>query len=131
MGGILLALIGLSVLYYFQNPSNSRVFLQCPFHWATGYHCAGCGSQRAIHLLLHGDLYSAFRMNPFMVLSLPLVFAGVWTQAKNYLFQTKDRIKLFYNKWFIYGYFGLAVLYWIVRNFSFPPFNWLAPTTTG
>ncbi len=41
----------------------------------TGWDCPGCGSQRAIHALLHGELRQAFFHNPLMTLSLPYLAA--------------------------------------------------------
>lgn len=63
-----------------------------------------------------------------MVLSLPLIFYGLGLQVYNFIFETNFRVQLFYHKWFIYGYFGMVVLYWIVRNLPYYPFNLLAPT---
>lgn len=109
-------------LYFNYNPSNNSLFLPCPFKLLSGYNCPGCGSQRAIHQLLHGDLETAFQLNPLMVLSLPLIVYGLGIRGYNYLFDTNHRIKLFYSKIFIYVYFGIAVLYWVLRNLSFYPF---------
>ncbi len=118
----------LLLVYFNYNPTGHTFFLSCPFKSLTGYHCAGCGSQRAIHHLLHFRIYSAFRLNPFMVLSLPLVFYGIGTKIYNYIFQEEHRVQLFYKPWFIYGYFVIAIIYWIVRNIPHTPFSYLAPT---
>ncbi len=123
--GLLLGI--LIYIYFLFNPSQHSFFLSCPFKSLTGYHCAGCGSQRAIHQLLHGEWMYAFRLNPFMVLSLPLVFYGLGTKIYNYLFQKQHRVQLFYKNWFIFGYFAIAILYWVLRNIPYPPFHYLAP----
>ena len=40
----------------------------------------GCGSQRMIHSLLHGDIPGAFHANALLLISLPfLLFLG-WTE---------------------------------------------------
>ena len=111
------------LLYYFYNPSNNSLFLPCPFKLISGYNCPGCGSQRAIHQLLHGNLISAFKLNPLMVVSLPLIFYGLGTRAYNYIFESSHRVKIFYSNLFIYSYFSIAVIYWVLRNLSFYPFN--------
>ena len=50
--------------------------------YVTGLLCPGCGTLRGLHQLLHGHLAAAFRLNPVMVLSLPLLgyvaLASVW-----------------------------------------------------
>lgn len=63
----------LAVIYYLFSPTESSLFPRCPFYWLTGYKCPGCGSQRAIHALLHGDFHSAVCYNALMVASLPIV----------------------------------------------------------
>ena len=50
-------------MFYLFDPEEMAVFPRCPFLLATGYECPGCGSQRAIHDMLHLDLKSAFSQN--------------------------------------------------------------------
>lgn len=127
--GLLLFVVGgLFIIYFTYNPSSSGFFIPCPFHYFTGYNCPGCGSQRAIHQIFHGNLYGAFRLNPLMVLTLPILIYGLGITSYNFVFSTEYRFKLFYNKIFIYGYFGIAIIYWVVRNLPYYPFNLLAPT---
>jgi hypothetical protein len=65
------------VLYLF-DPSKGG-FPACPFHALTGYLCPGCGSQRAVHDLLHGNVGKAFRHNALLVVSIPLLaMHGAW-----------------------------------------------------
>ena len=117
---------GFFYIYYFFNPSTS-FFIPCPFHHITGLYCPGCGSQRAVHLLLHGDILGAFRFNPLMVLTLPILIYGLGITVANWIFGTSFRFMLFYSKIFIFGYFGFALLYWVLRNLPVYPFNLLAP----
>jgi len=119
---------GFFLVYFFYNPAQSSFFIPCPIHYITGFYCPGCGSQRAIHLLLHGDIIGAFRFNPLMVLTLPILIYGLGITIANWVFGTSYRFMLFYSKLFIFGYFGIAILYWVLRNLHFYPFNWLAPT---
>src|SRR5690606_24897344 len=119
---------GFFIVYFFYNPSHSPLFFPCPFHYLTGFYCPGCGSQRAIHLLLHGNIIGAFRFNPLMVLTLPILIYGLGITIANWIFGTQYRAMLFYSKFFIFGYFGIAILYWVLRNLPFYPFNLLAPT---
>lgn len=47
--------------------------MPCPFHAITGLRCPGCGSQRALHALLHGDLSTTFKMNALWILAIPVM----------------------------------------------------------
>lgn len=62
----------LPVLYAI-NPAQSRLFLPCPFLWLTGWQCPGCGSLRAVHQLLRGEVGAALALNPLMIVMLPLM----------------------------------------------------------
>ncbi len=69
---ILPATVAGGVLFCF-DPSRYHFYPICFFHKTTGLLCAGCGSLRALHQLLHGHLVTAFRFNPLVILSLPLI----------------------------------------------------------
>lgn len=67
------ALLGAAAMLYAEfNPAEWGFFPRCLFRSATGWQCPGCGSQRALHQLLHGNLAAAFRFNAYLVLMLPL-----------------------------------------------------------
>lgn len=51
--------MALGVVYFFFDPAGSRLFPRCPFLSLTGLRCPGCGSQRALHSLLHGEIARA------------------------------------------------------------------------
>ena len=56
---------GAWVLYTFP-PAAYSFYPPCIFHAATGLLCPGCGTTRALHQLLHGNVAEAFRLNPFL-----------------------------------------------------------------
>src|SRR5690606_4184113 len=96
----------------------------CPLHALTGLFCPGCGSTRALHALLHGDLARAASMNLLLVASLPLLpvvaldAAGVLSAA----LRARLRWILDARAWAV----GV-VAYALLRNLPWAPFNWLAP----
>ena len=64
----------LLLLFYFNfDPSTTKFMPQCIFYRLTGYQCMGCGSQRMIHSLLHGDFMGAFRANALLFCCLPII----------------------------------------------------------
>ena len=58
-----LASLGVAMLYTF-DPRNTDSYPVCPFLGLTGYHCPGCGTLRALHQLLHGNVIGALGYNP-------------------------------------------------------------------
>lgn len=53
---------------YAVDPSDSGVYPPCPTKLMTGYDCPFCGSLRATHHLLHGNLAQAIDYNAMTVL---------------------------------------------------------------
>lgn len=67
------AIAALAAAYYAFDPARAGFFPRCPFLMLTGWKCAGCGSQRAFHALLHLDFISAARSNLLLMGVLPLL----------------------------------------------------------
>jgi hypothetical protein len=78
VGTVLLwaAVLAFAIRLYLYDPENGG-FLPCPFRSITGLMCPGCGSQRALHDLLHFRLVEAFGHNALLVVALP-VLAFQW-----------------------------------------------------
>ena len=72
--GFILALGAVLILgYYFLfSPRDGGFFPSCFIYRITGYRCPGCGSQRALHALLHGRWQEALGYNYFLLVILPL-----------------------------------------------------------
>ncbi len=70
-GVLLLVVVSVGLLWRFQ-PSGQFFYPTCTLYSATGLKCPGCGGLRAAHALLNGDIGTAWRMNPLLVLYLPL-----------------------------------------------------------
>lgn len=68
LGAFLLVLLVL----VFVDPRTARLAPVCPLHYATGLHCPGCGTGRALHALVHGDVVRALRMNALAVAAIPV-----------------------------------------------------------
>jgi len=115
-----------SVALYLFNPENSIFYAPCPFKTLTGFYCPGCGSLRALHQMLHGHLLSALRLNPFMVLSLPILGYSFFS---NLALSIRGRPfpRILVSAIWIWLLLIAILLFWIVRNIPIKPFLLLAP----
>lgn len=103
-----------AALYFFVDPGESVYMPKCIFKTVTGLDCPGCGSQRALHALLHGDFLEALRMNALLVVLLPLLGWMLWLESVR-----KSRPKLyagFYRRWVVLTIGGTVAAWFIVRN---------------
>lgn len=105
-----------AVIYFLFSPEDSGFFPRCPFNYATGLDCPGCGSQRAMHHLLHLEIKEAFFYNPMLVVAIPFILIGVYLEY----FGGKEKHPKLRN--FFLGRYAtiiilvLVISYWIGRN---------------
>jgi hypothetical protein len=110
-------------LYYNYNPAKYSFFLKCPFHYLTGFDCPGCGSQRAVFCLLHGDVMGAVHQNLLLVASLPLLTIQLGYKAKSLITKKDHKWPLLYARATPVVLAVITVAYFIVRNLPFYPFK--------
>lgn len=110
---IVLLLIAVCVYFYF-DPSDN-LFPRCPFLLATGYQCPGCGSQRAIHALLHGDLASAWHYNAIFIVFIPIVILLLVAELRRTL--APRFYRAVNNRYTIWLSMIILVAWGIFRNF--------------
>lgn len=130
MPGVGLAALGLAgacalVVLALVDPASSALFPRCPFFWATGLHCPGCGVQRALHALLQGRLAVALGHNALAVAYLPACAAALAVRLAR-----PSLARRLARRVPPLGYRLLAasvVAFWLLRNLPFAPFSWLAP----
>lgn len=75
-----IALIAIAAFYYYADPA-SGLMPRCAFHAITGYRCPGCGIQRALHALLHGDIAAAWHYNAFVFFAVPAAVFYIVVEA--------------------------------------------------
>ncbi len=111
---VVLLLVG---IYYFYNPETSFFFPKCPFKTITRLDCPGCGSQRAIHELLHFNFKKAFQYNALLIITIPYVLAGFFlnfTKVKNYFPKTR---RFLFGQKTVFAFLVITILFFILRNF--------------
>lgn len=116
------SLIAAVLLFFKFNPSGQFFFPKCPIHQHLGVYCSGCGSQRAIHDLLHFRFLEAISHNLLLV---PALFAiGIELFMRLIMPNKKS---LFYYKGTPIVAAVLIILFMVLRNIKSSPFDWLAP----
>src|SRR5690554_7387183 len=103
-------------IFYVYDPVEHPVFPRCPFLMATGGECPGCGSQRAIHSLLHADFRAAIRYNALMVLSIPYVLLGIYLQYFKGSNRHPRLTNIFFGRHSALIVLIIILLFWIGRN---------------
>jgi hypothetical protein len=115
---IITGLLVFGAVYYVLDPASSSLFPRCGFLSLTGYKCPGCGSQRAIHALLNGDIAQAFRYNAMLFISVPWLVLCFYAES-----QRKRNPRLYArlnSSLLIWLFLAMILLWWLLRNI----FNW-------
>lgn len=112
---LLLLCVGI-IVYFLFNPETANFFPPCPFTYLTGLQCPGCGSQRAIHNLLHLNISRAFYFNPLLVVTFPYVLSGVYFEYFGGKEKYPKARKFLFGKTAITITFVVVIVYWILRN---------------
>jgi hypothetical protein len=123
---LLILIIALAVLFFVLNPNEHVIFPRCPFNVLTGFYCPGCGSQRAIHSLLHLNFAGVAGNNFLFLPAVLLVFYHYAFPFLNSFFGWKlpNILYLKITPWII---FVVIILFWFFRNLPHFPFSVLAP----
>lgn len=122
------ALAALLVDYFMTPLAAAGLMPPGPVHTLTGFWCAGCGTTRAMHALMHGQLKLALTMNPLAVIALPLLPVIVLFNRGHVPpgFEGVARTLCSPRVWAV-----VLVAYIVARNLPWPPFSWLAPGGWG
>lgn len=105
---------GCFYIYYSYNPSNTALFPKCPSKVVTSYDCPGCGSQRAIHAILHGDFKTAWDLNALLFFLIPYIIL-VLSMEHTSMIPIKYR-KYLIGKWPILILLMSIIVFTIYRN---------------
>ncbi len=125
VGVALLGAAGLAFLYAF-DPRNPGLFPTCPFLGLTGCYCPGCGTLRALHVLLRGDIAGALGYNVLAVLSLPFIAYSLGTGAMRAFGLRAPRPAFVHPRW-IWALLAAVIAFWVLRNVPLAAFTVLAP----
>lgn len=108
------AAAALLAVYFAADPSAQRWMPVCVLRQTTGVSCPGCGTQRAVHALLHGDIAAAWGFNALFVVLIPVVAFLVWVET-----QRRRRPQLYmrvYGKWTAVAAIAVLAGWMLLRN---------------
>ncbi len=118
VSAISLVLVAGAFLFYFFDPEEEVLAPKCPSLLITGYECPGCGSQRAIHDLLHFRIGNAFAHNLLVPIVIPYIILGIYFQY----FGGKERYpkaeRILFGRWAALIVLTIIICYCIIRNIS-------------
>lgn len=100
-------------IFYQYDPSTCVFFPKCPVHLLFGIPCPGCGSQRAIHSLLHLDFAKALQYNAFAASLLPILAILIVSSALREKHPSFYRIT--HHRYIATSFVFLVPLWWILR----------------
>lgn len=101
---------------------------QCTILYLTGLHCPGCGGQRSLYYLLHGQILAALRYNVLFVVGLPMLIYLYYILVQMYVLKNERyRQKTALSMRFVYIFILVLLLFFILRNIPTYPFTYLAP----
>ena len=72
LAAVAIGLTAIIALYALLAPANPY-FPRCLIRQITGFDCPGCGTQRAIHAILHGRWAQAWHYNAALFFAIPLI----------------------------------------------------------
>ncbi|MEW2921517.1 DUF2752 domain-containing protein [Muricauda sp. ANG21] len=113
----------LAILLYFSfNPEKGLFFPKCPSYQYLGIYCSGCGSQRAIHDLLHFRFGEAISHNLLLIPALFVLVQHGLVKVK--VLKTKSFLNYRYAPIIV---LIIVLLFMFLRNLKMYPFEYLAP----
>lgn len=107
---VLVALLAGGWVVYAYPPGQHTFYPRCVFKAATGWDCPGCGSTRAVHQLLHGNVAAAFRLNPFLFLLGAVALCAVPSLVRG------QSPRFVAQPWFGWATVFTVTAWWILRN---------------
>ena len=115
-------------IYLFMYDMNDSGNALCSFRELTGLECPGCGGQRSIFFLLHGDILKALHYNAFFIIAAPFLSYFYYMAVRVYILGQKEQLKNFiFKPWFGYSLLIFVIIFFILRNITIWPFTYLAP----
>jgi hypothetical protein len=122
---LILAALAALAYFYLHNPRNGGGLLPpCLFNSWTGYYCPGCGTSRAIYHLLHGEIWTAIRLNPLNIILLPLIVITAFSIYSWHRHRGRPVPVWLRHPIWLWLLIAIVIAFWVFRNL---PGSYLAP----
>lgn len=123
----LLIVVAVLIYYVFHHDPSDKgnTYIACTFKALTGWDCPGCGGQRSFYHLLHFEFAQAWRYNALLVFSLPYLAIITFYELRAYFFNRPKPKNWFTSNGMLWVFLALLLLFGLVRNFPWYPFNLL------
>lgn len=113
---LVIPVIGLYYYYQFFG-SNNNVGVICTFYKETGWLCPGCGGQRALQALLHGNVLEALQYNGMIIIYFPLLAFMCIALVEVYIVKNSGFLaKYALPNWFAYFFIAAILIFFVLRN---------------
>lgn len=114
-------IVAAGIFYYHFDPNDVSIPMpKCIFRQLTGWQCPGCGAQRAVHDLLHGDVIGAISHNIFFVIAVPFLlltaYAVFMVKRGNPSAMTLKLYNFVTSRYTLLSYVAVYCIWWVVRN---------------
>ena len=113
-------------LVYAVDPRTSGNYPPCLFLFVTGCYCPGCGTLRALHALMHGNLREALGYNLLSVALFPLLGA-TYGYGLAHTVSRWPIPSLRVSQHTAWATLAVILAFWLLRNLPVSPFSMLAP----
>lgn len=104
-------------VYYMFDPSDCEWMPKCSSKLISGYDCTGCRIQRALCAALHYRFGEAWRLNPFLCISLPFVVDVIWSSFLRLRGSATAR-RITHSQIATWTYITAFIAWWVLRNIN-------------
>lgn len=118
------------LLLYYSKDWVFNIIPSCIFKRLTGFYCISCGGTRTIKFLLNFDFQNALRENILIVFVCLVFIVFLITYNISVLFEnvkTRDLLDNVFSLKIIIYIIIMALIFMIIRNIPYYPFELLAP----
>lgn len=108
------AVAAVALVFYGLNDPAGGHAPRCVLKALTGYDCPGCGAQRALHAVLHGDFVAAWGYNPILFFLVPL--GALYAVAESFPDRLPRLRRVLIRPVVIMLVAAVIIAWWIIRN---------------